>query len=112
MFSKKSMLLLTIFFVFVSLVPSPASAANILFYNNNGIGAVGHIDSSGKFQQTESISDFSSSWSQIVPVGSNLLFYKDDGTGAVGHIDNSGKFQQTESISDFSSGWSQIISTK
>jgi hypothetical protein len=66
MFTKKSMLLLTIMFVFVSLVPSPASAANILFYNDNGIGAIGHIDNSGKFQQTESISDFSSGWSKII----------------------------------------------
>ena len=112
MFSKKSMSLLAIVFIFVSLAASTASAASILFYKGDGTGAVGYIDGSGKFQQTETISDFSSGWTKIVPTGSYLLFYKDDGTGAVGYIDGSGKFQQTETISNFSSGWTMIISTR
>ena len=69
MFSKKSMLLLPIFFVFIYLVSSIASASgNILFYNNNnGNAAIGNIDSSGKFHQTDDIKGvFVSGWSDII----------------------------------------------
>jgi hypothetical protein len=41
-------------------------SANLLFYKDDGTGAVGHIDNSGKFQQTDSISNFSSGWSLII----------------------------------------------
>lgn len=52
------MMLLTILIAFVSLVPSPVSAANILFYSHTGNGAVGHIDSNGKWVMTDDISGF------------------------------------------------------
>ncbi len=66
MFSKTKSSLAVICLLFASMVATPALAANLLFYRTDGLTAVGHIDGSGKFQQTDSRSDFSPNWSRIV----------------------------------------------
>jgi hypothetical protein len=43
--------------------------ADSLFYRTDGVAAVGHIDASGHFQNTDARSDFTQNWSEIAPVG-------------------------------------------
>jgi hypothetical protein len=85
----------------------PASAKDILFYRNDGVAAVGHVQN-GQFQQTQSITSFTGGWTHIVPIGDQILFVKNDGVAAVGHIQN-GQFQQTQSIAGFTGNWTHIV---
>ena len=89
---------------------TPATAKSILFYRSDGVGAVGHIQN-GQFQQTQSINNFTSNWTHVVPVGDQIVFVRNDGLGAVGHIQN-GQFQQTQSINSFTSNWLKIVAVE
>ncbi len=90
-----------------------AYAGNMLFYRNDGVVAVGHIDQNGKLQQTDSGANFTQNWSIIVADGiGNLLFYRNDGSSAVLHIDQNGKMQQTDSkVASMTQNWSQIVAS-
>ena len=46
---------------------------NLFFYRNDGLGAVGHIDGAGKFQQTDTLTGMTTGWSQIEGVGDWLF---------------------------------------
>ena len=62
-------------------------AGDLVFYRNDGIAGVAHIEN-GKIEQTDSRNDFTTHWSKIVPVGNQLVFYRNDGVAAVAHIEN------------------------
>jgi hypothetical protein len=93
---------------------------DVLFYRNDGLATIGHIEN-GKFVQTETISNLTNNWSQIVTYGDfsdpaafdtpQLLFYRNDGRAAVGHIDGTGRFVNTDAVSNFTSDWSLIVDT-
>jgi hypothetical protein len=84
---------------------------DLVFYRNDGLAAVGHIDSSGKFVNTGSQNVHTQNWSIIVPAtdfGNELLLYRNDGLASVGPIHPSGFGNQTP-IQNLTHNWSKII---
>lgn len=85
--------------------------SDLVFYRNDGLAAVGHIDGTGKFVNTGSQKVHTQNWSIIVPAtsfGNELLFYRNDGLASVGPIHPSGIGNQTP-IQNLTHNWSKII---
>jgi hypothetical protein len=78
--------------------------------HTHGFGAVGHIDRSGVFVQTQSITGMTHFWTNIVDTGRYLLFYRqDDRLGGRGRINENGRFTMLESYEEISIGARKIV---
>lgn len=113
-------------YVFVVLwlaLGSLAHADNLFFYRNDGVAAIGRLDPlTGTFSQTQTLTNLSTNWSQIVPVGAqnkslayigysgSIFFYRaGDGAGAIATIQN-GNLVQTDTLSGLTPDWNFIVS--